>query len=156
MKLIPLTQGYFAQVSNTDYRVLKRYKWRVQKRKKTKTLYAQRYFRDPVTGKPTTVSMHRQIMGFPKGLEVDHRDGDGLNNKRRNLRKATHRQNMANRRNTGNQLKGITRERNGKWRAQIYGIDGRKKYLGTRDTKVEAHELYVVAAKEINGEFARV
>lgn len=105
--------------------------------------------------------MHRvilaRILDRPLDIkeQVDHVNGDGLNNFRSNLRLATHSQNNMNskkRRNNKAGFKGITKD-NGKYRAQIKR-NRRLTYLGTFDTPEEAHEAYCEAAKEYFGEFA--
>lgn len=154
MKLIPLTQGYFAKVSDRDFSELRKYKWQVHRRKNSEILYAQRHFRDPITGKRRAVYMHRQIRGFPIGLDVDHKDRDGLNNQRRNLRNATRSQNLANSQGRrARPFKGVFRKRN-KWGVQIRK-NGRRIYCGVRDTQEEAHALYVSEARKIHGRFMR-
>jgi hypothetical protein len=89
--------------------------------------------------------------------EVDHRDGDGLNNAWRNLRKATRAQNSANTpRHTDNRagFKGVY-QRGQRFVAMIRR-DKRGRYLGTYDTPEEAHAAYAAAAQKHFGEFARV
>ena len=88
MKLIPLTQGYFAQVDDEDFDKLNQYKWRVLKAKST--FYATSDINDH------SVRMHRLIMNNPAGMEVDHRDHNGLNNQKLNLRVCTQKQNAQN------------------------------------------------------------
>jgi hypothetical protein len=88
--------------------------------------------------------------------EVDHIDTDGGNNVWTNLRESTRRQNASNTRtkstNTSG-FKGVSRTRK-RWMATIT-VNYRMTYLGTFDTKEEAHEAYVEAAKRLHGEFAR-
>lgn len=88
---------------------------------------------------------------------VDHEDADRGNNRLTNLREATQSQNSANRRlgqNNKAGLKGVRERRSsGRWEANIWL--GKSVYLGTFDTKEEAHAAYVVAAKVNFGEFAR-
>ena len=99
-------------------------------------------------------SMHRLIMDAPKGMEVDHRDGDGLNNRRANLRLATVAQNHRNRRKPygSSRFLGVSESR-GKWRAQIKA-DGRLKHLGTFTDEIEAALAYDRAAVLYHGEWA--
>lgn len=81
---IPLTQGAVARVSPEDFEVLSRYSWQTLKpNDRSKTVYAKALIKRG--GRYRTVLMHRLIMGEPKGLTVDHRDGNGLNNVRSNL-----------------------------------------------------------------------
>ena len=89
---------------------------------------------------------------------TDHKDGDGLNNRILNIRKATHQQNCFNqrmKRTSRNGLKGIARYRDGvKWMARIR-INGKQTYLGIFRTKEDAHAAYCAAAVKFHGEFAR-
>lgn len=87
--------------------------------------------------------------------ELDHIDNDRSNNRIKNLREATHQENMRNKSiqtNSSTGLKGAFRKRN-KFRSQIC-IDGKTMWLGTFDTKEEAHSAYCNAAKKYFGEFA--
>ena len=102
-------------------------------------------------------------MGEPEGLFVDHKDGNGLNNRRLgengNLRTATHaqnQQNMVRRRNNSSGYKGVTRSMNGKkWVASILAF-GESHHLGTHGCPTAAHIAYVKASRELHGEFGRV
>jgi len=89
---------------------------------------------------------------------IDHRDGDCTNNRWKNLRRATHSQNNANRRRPRHNTSGYKGvypgRRPGQWRAQI-GKNGRMHYLGTFPTRQAAHAAYVAAAQKHYGEFAR-
>ena len=99
--------------------------------------------------------MHRHITGCAKGLEVDHIDGNGLNNRRANLRVCTHRENMANQmvfRNNRLGLKGVYAKK-GKYYASIE-IDRRTVHLGSFDTPAEAAAAYRGAAKLAHGHFS--
>lgn len=88
---------------------------------------------------------------------VDHADGDRLNNRRSNLRKATHAQNLQNaklsRANTSG-FKGIS-FRSNRWCAGIRA-NGVFTYLGRFITKEEAARAYDEAARVLHGEFARL
>lgn len=87
---------------------------------------------------------------------IDHIDGNALNNKIENLRKASFAENSRNRKLSKNkkiELKGIE-ESKGKFRARIYA-SGETYRLGTFKTKEDAHKAYCKAAKELHGEFAR-
>jgi len=102
--------------------------------------------------------MHRQIMGEPVGMLVDHRDGDGLNCRRLNLRAATHQQNMMNRtrRQAGKSSRFIGVYWNTErrlWQAQI-GTQGTTTNLGRFDDETEAAMARDMAAKSLFGDFA--
>lgn len=106
-----------------------------------------------------TKLLHRVIMCAQPGVYVDHKDLDGLNNRRSNLRYCTHSQNQANRRGWGKSgFKGVARKgsRDGRrWEASIKK-DGVTHYLGHYLTKEEAALAYNEAAKILHGEFARL
>lgn len=149
-KEIKLTSGLVAVVDDSDWPVVNSYTWQLQKA--PTTFYAITY----VVGNIPR-SMHRMIVKARSGQLVDHRDGNGLNNTRNNLRVATRKQNGANRRlGTNNQsgYKGVywLRKR-GKWVAQI-NVDSKSYYLGVFDDPWEAAQTYNLAASEVWGEYA--
>ena len=98
--------------------------------------------------------MHRHILQPPVDLEVDHRDNDGLNNRRSNLRMATRSQNMTNK-EYGVGISGYRGvSRNGsRWRARVIH-NNKEHHIGTFDTIEEAAKAYDQLAKELHGEFA--
>jgi hypothetical protein len=102
--------------------------------------------------------LHRFILDAPPGQLVDHKDRDGLNNTRGNLRFATGTQNLANMRPQANSevaLKGVHVARlTGRYTAQIT-CQGVRKHLGCFATAEEAARAYDKAARELFGEFAR-
>lgn len=105
----------------------------------------------------TTVYMHRLILQLPSpanGVHVDHRDGDGLNNTRTNLRACTPAQNSRKRRTARADLglRGVYLQR-GKYIARI-GHGGKFEYLGTFDTPAAAGAAYDLAAQKLFGDFA--
>lgn len=160
MKTISLTQGFVATVDDEDYEALSRYRWKVLKVRGK--LYACRS-RKLSGRKYRTILMHRVIAGIPDGLLTDHKDGNGLNNCRSNLRVANHSQNAANTDTIGgtSAYKGVywNKER-GKWQAQIkIGCkpDGRKACvcLGRFDSEADAAQAYDRKSLELYGEFAR-
>ena len=154
MRRIRLTLGKWATVSDRDYSRLVVYNWIAVK--SLHTWYAVRH--TYVAGRRSTVSMHREVEGCKHGdgVRVDHSDGNGLHNWRRNLRKATHRQNMQNARGMANKTgyKGVSVQSTGRFGSMIK-VDGRRLWLGTRDTPEEAHDLYLKAAIKYFGAFAR-
>lgn len=153
MKLIPLTQGQFAKVDDDDYESLSRWKWTAKLRSNGKGFVAKRNSKKG--GLQKVVYMSRQILDAAPGFDVDHINHDTLDNRRENLRIATHRQNLLNkgpRANNKSGFKGVCRARK-KWRAEI-AIDGERIRLGHFDTPELAHAAYVEAAKKYHGAFA--
>lgn len=128
MELIPLTQGKFAQVDDEDFKELSKYKWYA--RKSRNTYYAERNMN--INGKWKTIRMHRVILSTNPDLQIDHIDENGLNNRRSNLRIATHQENLRNQNNAhrNNKLgiRGVCRNHK-KFCAHIQ-VNGRKIYLG--------------------------
>lgn len=103
--------------------------------------------------------MHRQILGLEHGdtRKGDHRDGDTLNNQRRNLRIATVAQNSQNKKKQRSKsgMKGVWFDRaRGTWRASLE-TKGKTVYLGHHRTAALAHQAYCDGAQRVFGEFAR-
>jgi len=148
-KLIPLTQDKFAIVDGEDYERLSKYKWHVINAPRTS--YAGRHVKGRV------VRMHRQILNGPAHLFVDHRDNNGLNNRRSNLRPCTNTENTHNRRgvrNTSSKYKGVYWSKwHNKFKACITA-DGKRYYLGYFKSEIAAAKAYDKKAIELFGEFA--
>jgi hypothetical protein len=151
MKKIPLTGGRFAIVDDVDYENLSQFKWHIDRNQTT--CYAHRTPWVHGQNRSQTIRMHRQIMGFPSGL-VDHRNGNGLDNRRTNLRVATKSENHANSRKLDPRNKsgyrGVFRIRTGRWMAQIRA-HGKPKYLGLFDTAEQANDAYRSHAQSFRG-----
>jgi hypothetical protein len=144
-RYIPLTQNLFALVDAEDYEWLKDYKWHVTRRGACGTAYAGRRERGRL------VLMHRQIMNPPKGMVVDHINGNGLDNRRCNLRICTQKQNVHNSRGRAgkkSRFLGVS-PAGDKWVAKVGG-----QYLGVFDDEVEAAKARDRRAREIYGEHA--
>jgi hypothetical protein len=148
MKEIPLTQGQIALVDDADYDWLNQFKWCAERAKQT--YYARG--RASVDGKTVLIRMHVLIAG-PR---PDHKDGNGLNNQRHNLRRATSAQNARNKRRSGNNTsgyKGVSFSKKAKgWRARIK-TEGRERHLGVYLTPEAAALAYNDAAEIYHGEF---
>ena len=143
---IPLGDGLFALVDAADYKQISKYRWYATRR--GSNTYAMCF----KNGRPAY--MHRMIMRPRRGYIVDHKDGNGLNNCRDNLRVCTRRQNQANRRSRhgSSRFVGVYRHKD-KWVAEIRS-HGRYFYLGLFDDEVEAAKARDRKAWELNGEFA--
>ncbi len=149
---IPLTRGLEVIIDAMDLPLVERWKWSLQGHQ-----YAGRNDRGRI------VYMHRQILGVLPGVEIDHVNGNGLDNRRANLRLATHSQNLANIRslvahNTSG-FKGVSwdgdqRRRRKRWIAQIQ-VKGRHFMLGRFLEARQAAQAYDEAAKKHFGSFAR-
>jgi hypothetical protein len=94
MKQITLTRNMIAIVDDDDFERLNKHKWSTTKSPTNKTWYAYRTI--VKKGKQCNIKMHREIMEFPIGYEIDHIDHNGLNNQKSNLRIATRSQNNCN------------------------------------------------------------
>lgn len=157
-KQIPLTRGLFAVVDEADFAALNRFRWHAVPKSTGKTgvgWYAKRMGRKG-TDEPRNVYMHRAITGVGASQEVDHRDGDGLNNRRQNLRPASRAQNCANTRRPTASFRGVSWDKAGcKWRASIQ-VSGRRYGLGAYKDPVDAALAYDEAARRLWAEFAVV
>lgn len=161
MKLISLTQGKFAQVSDSDYEELLQYKWQATK---TKSFwYAYRQPHGSHKGRKR-IAMHRQILGLTdSNTFCDHIDHDGLNNQRENLRACSRTENNRNKRPHKKSLsryKGVAKHTaHGKvmWRAVIKA-GGKRKVLGyfpfNEDGERNAASAYNIGALKYHGDFA--
>ena len=146
VRRIALGQNLFATVDAADYKKLCRYKWYACRH--GSTIYAT----CRKNGK--AVYMHRMIMRPRKGYVVDHIDGNGLNNRRCNLRVCTHQQNQANRGPCGGSSRYVGVYRKGdKWVATIK-YRGEHFYLGIFDDEVEAAKARDRKAYELHGPYA--
>ena len=156
IKLIALTQNQNATVDAADYEWLSQWNWHVFLSRSTNSFYAKR--NNVVSGKSKAIYMHRAILDAAGSVEVDHRDGDTLNNRRSNLRLATHQENRSNgKRYTCNTsgYKGVYwKPLMKKWQAAI-NIYGKAVYLGTSNNKDDTARMYDFAAIALHGEFAR-
>lgn len=133
MKTIPLTRGLVALVDDEDYEALSQYKWRAMPTQ-SGLCYAIRSQWDGKRNR--TVLMHCQIMGATPGHDIDHKNHDGLNNQRENLRVATRSQNQRNRKPKGLGYHGVNRV-NHAWRACCF-LGGKQVYLGVYATPEQA------------------
>lgn len=154
MKQISLTQGKVAIVDDEDFDRLNAHKWYAHKNRGL--YYAARH--NVVGNKRGIIYMHREILGVLPGLEIDHKNGNGLDNRRVNLRICTHSDNQRNRGvhkgEKRSRFKGVSWDNRGKkWRARI-GCP--QQYLGYFDSEIEAARQYDEKAEQLFGKFARL
>jgi hypothetical protein len=150
---VELSQDQYAVIDAEDWEVASSYRWYAWRSHPSSTWYA-------ASSTPSRrIYMHRLLAGNPKGLQVDHKDGSGLNNRRSNLRIATSQQNQQNRgmdsRNTSG-FKGVKwNARRGHWVACIRA-NGKDLYLGSFKNAEDAARAYDAAARTHFGEFVAV
>jgi AP2 domain/HNH endonuclease len=153
---IRLTEGKYTIVDPQDFYWLNNLDWVYKKG--SKSFYAVRFDNDYADG-PTIVAMHREILKPPKGLLVDHRNQNGLDNQRSNLRIATRSENNINvpkRKNTTSRFMGVSLTNGRKrWVANI-NHQNKRICLGRFYNEEEAAKAYDVAARKYHGEFARL
>lgn len=154
VRTIPLQGGYVAIVDAADYDRVAGYHWYATVRRNGR-VYVRRT--DRSTGVYRKVYLHQEILGALPGFEIDHRDRDGLNNRRSNLRQATRSANRANskkydRGDRTSQYKGVSWvPKLRKWRALAGG-----QYIGYFGDEEEAARAYDRLAFAKWGPFARL
>lgn len=153
---VSLTQGAYTKVDIRDASRVLRYRWYLFNNPVNRKKYAVREER----GK--RVTLHRWLLNAHPSEDVDHFNGDGLDNRRENLRKATATQNARNarkRKHGTSKYKGVCKDlsRGGRltWRARIR-VDLKLIHLGRFTVEEEAALAYDEAARRLHGEFACV
>ena len=151
---IELTQGEIAIVDDEDYERAIAYKWHVSAGYK-EIKYARTNIK--IGRQRTTLSLHRFILQTHEDQEVDHINGDGLDNRKSNLRLCTHGQNQQNCRsfkNVKSKYKGVF-PIGDKWTAHIY-FNKKLRHLGYYCSENEAAKIYNLFAIKYFGQFARL
>ena|SRR5258708_10628396 len=156
MKLLKLTQGKFSLVDDEDFDNFNKFKWCACWNPSPKSFYARRSIY-PGNNKQLSIFLHREIMKAPKGMDVDHINHDGLDNRKENLRVCTRSQNMGNRSSLSSNNKTGFRGVHWnkflrKWRA-IIEANGNRIDLGVFSEKTKAAKAYEEANKKYFGEF---
>jgi hypothetical protein len=151
MREIPLTRGKVTMVDDADFEWLNQWKWFAHK-SPGGHWYA-------VRARPNfrKIWMHRLILDTPDGLQTDHRNNDGLDNQRHNIRTCSPSQNQHNQtphKHKGTSVfKGVSLTKERAWKASI-GIGRQTRYLGVFPSEIEAALAYDHIARELFGDFA--
>ncbi len=158
MNETPLTQGQVALVDDEDYERVNQLKWHCWLSRDR--FYARRSLWVPRDGKRvmTAILMHRFILTIPDNMVVDHINYNTLDNRRSNLRLATHQDNARNVRpfkNKSSAFKGVSwHKASGKWLAAINTGKYEHHHIGIFATEIEAALAYDKLARIHHGEFA--
>lgn len=140
--IVPLTLGQVAVVDEADAEIVSGRSWQARPRRDGRGFYAV----------SDGIRMHRFLLNAQDGVIVDHKDGDGLNNKRSNIRIGTQSLNCVNRKQTPGRFLRGSRPKKGKWQAYIK-LSGKQRSLGYFDTEREAHEAYLAEAQRLHGDW---
>lgn len=161
MKYIQLKHNLQAIVDDEDYEYINQWRWHSYNGYAVRAMRMKSSEYGKKDGKYVTVKMHRLIVNASKDKEVDHINGNPLDNRKTNLRLVTSQQNKWNQKTKTNNtsgFKGVSlfkdRFRSKPWRAYIV-IDNKQKSLGVYESKLEAARAYNEGAKKYFGEFAR-
>ncbi len=158
--MIQLTQNKTTIVDDDDYARFGHLKWHYSHGRAVRRHGQWTRDRKKITG---TIWLHREIMGDPEGLLVDHINGNPLDNRKENLRLCVQSQNMGNARKTTKKTssvyKGVYKESSkgfkNPWSAYV-NKDGKRSSLGHFATEEEAALAYNTKAEELFGEFANL
>lgn len=149
MKFIPLKQGGFAIVDDRDFCILSKFKWRLD----TKG-YVQRTLR-----KSKSISLHVSVLGVKQGKEIDHVNGNKLDNRRANLRHVSHSQNMRNmkiHKDNKSGFKGVSLHKHSGLHTARICVNRISIHLGYFKSAIEASLAYCKASLKYHGVFGRV
>lgn len=155
---IPVGRHRYAIIDEDDALIVSEYSWHAVKPNNNKSWYAVRHVSDKEIAASKHILMHRQILGVDDpAIEIDHKDGNGLNNTKDNLRTCTKSQNCANRGLRSDNLSGFkgVSWAYGKWRTRIT-VEQKIIHIGRYSDIIEAAEAYNIAAVKYFGEFANL
>jgi hypothetical protein len=152
---IPLTRGYVATIDAADAHLVSFRSWNAHIKKGSPRVYAAGR-----TGRGTHYDMmHHVILDLPHNVVIDHMDGDGLNNRRDNLRPCTNQQNSFNRKKTAKAssiYKGVRwHNRDRRWIVEVTH-NSKRREVGRFKSEEDAARAYDFEANKLFGEFARL
>lgn len=150
--LVPISMGLMAIIDADDYDLVGRFRWSTQAA--DKTFYAYRLDWNCSDRRYVNILMHRLVLGFPNG-EVDHRFGNGLDNRKSKLRMVTHSENIQNSVQSHKHWKGVTQITPTRFVARI-GNQYHYQHLGSYPTPEIAARAYDAKAIELYGQNARL
>ena len=152
---VPLTKGQYAIIDACDYEVVSKHVWHAVYVESIQGYYAATNINFGIKRRP--IPMHRMIMNAPDDRLIDHINGNGLDERRENLRECSYSENVRNSKiskNNKSGFKGVNWSNvMKKWEAKIM-VNRKKIHLGYYDTPEEAHESYCAAALKYHKEFA--
>lgn len=155
MKKIKLSNGQNSLVDDEDFETLSKFKWSTQSKGYVCRVKHVKLGRKSYASK--MILMHREILNPDAGLQVDHINGDKLDNRRENLRICSNSQNHMNikkYKNKSSIFKGVYYDKSrDRWAADIK-LNKKKIRLGRHDSEIAAALAYNSAARELFGEFA--
>lgn len=148
-KIIKLTKEQVTMVDCDDYEQLMLFNWQAQSTRLKNGFYAVRNNGTNESGTRLKIKMHRQIMSCPDVMEVDHINGNTLDNRKSNLRICTHAQNIQYQHGRGGKSKfrGVTKHHDGNWRARI-SVAYKRISLGVYKTQEEAYQAVLNAQRK--------
>jgi len=146
MKKIKLSQGKYALIDDSDFELVSKFKWSAYK--SNYVYYASRSIK--INGKIKTIKMHRFILNITNSsIIIDHINGNGLDNRRKNLRIGTKGDNNRNKKNikkSSSKYLGVYKMASNKYRALIQ-LNNNKIFLGDFDSEYAAYNAYKLALK---------
>lgn len=155
--IVPLTKGQSALIDASDIPLIRDRNWHASFSPTSRSFYAKGGKRVGEIG-PRAYYIHRKILGVSPPIEVDHKNGDSLDNRKANLRLANRSQNAMNQKlnkNNSSGYKGVTWYKTANKFMAYITVNYKRIHLGCFDCPEEARAAYVAAAQKYAGEFAR-
>lgn len=144
-------------IDDEDWERIKKYRWFIWKHHNK--FYVMSTIYNKITKETKNFSLHRLIMNFPKNMQINHIDGNGLNNQKNNLRVCTQAENLRNSKKSKNNTsgyKGVSYNKYAKKYDARIMIDHKQIFLGNFKTLELAYVAYCKASKKYHGKFGRV